>query len=262
MGLGQPHNNKNKTFVPFLSQWTMKKIAAPLTFSVAALLLFCNDRALSFSPLVTQLRRQAIQRGSHARAAAKAGSFFNPVPEDDDNDNNKEEDDIDGKVKDLLRERKKPSKASQPSTINGVPTREAGKGFGNQQKINPPGDQKPFVGIGPPLNDVTKPEYDDQGYTLYADEVTGEKSRVFEALVEYPCDFTLKIVGANEGLFVEEMVAVVAESCQVEAHDIKHTTRENGRWTSVTVQAPVKSAEMLYQLYENVDRDPRVKFKF
>ena len=30
----------------------------------------------------------------------------------------------------------------------------------------------------------------------------------------------------------------------------------------VTVQAPVKSATMLYRLYENIDRDPRVKFKF
>jgi len=31
---------------------------------------------------------------------------------------------------------------------------------------------------------------------------------------------------------------------------------------SVTVHAPVESAEMLYSLYENVDKDPRVKFKF
>ena len=267
MGLGQPNSNKRR-FVQVISTTMMKTIVAPLTFSLAALIvLFCNDRtALSFSPtLVTQLRRRAsLQQGNHnILAAAKAGSFFNPVPEDEDEEEGKQKDDIDGKVKDLLRDRKKPSKASQPSTINGVPTREVGKGFATgQQKINPPGDQKPFVGIGPPLNDVTKPEYDDQGYTLYADEVTGEKSRVFEALVEYPCDFTLKIVGANEGLFVEEMVAVVAESCQVEVNDIKHTTRENGKWTSVTVQAPVQSAEMLYQLYENVDRDPRVRFKF
>jgi hypothetical protein len=35
--------------------------------------------------------------------------------------------------------------------------------------------KKTFVGIGKPMNDVTKPEFDDQGYTLYADEETGEK---------------------------------------------------------------------------------------
>ena len=124
---------------------------------------------------------------------------------------------------------------------------------------------KPFVAIGPPdtrLNDPSKPEYDDQGYTLYADEKTGKKSRVFEALVDYPCDFTMKIVGANEGTFVQEIVAVVAEACAVEADAVPHTTRAMGKWTSVTVKAPVKSAEMLYSLYEKVDLDPRVKFKF
>lgn len=124
---------------------------------------------------------------------------------------------------------------------------------------------KPFVGIGPPdpvLNDPTKPEFDDQGYTLYTDRETGEKSRVFEALVDYPCDFTLKIVGVNEGLFVEEIVAVVAEACESEVSTLAYRTKVMGKWTSVTVQAPVKSSEMLYALYEKVDLDPRVKFKF
>jgi len=173
----------------------------------------------------------------------------------------------------LLRKRRGPSLASQPSTINGKPT--AGQGFAvsnkntnqsknqNNSKTNTNKNNKPYVGIGPrSLNDPTKPEYDDQGYTLYANEETGEKSRVFEALVDYPCDFTLKIVGANEGSFVQEMVAVVAESCNVTVEKVPHSVRALGKWMSVTVQAPVQSAEMLYQLYENVDRDPRVRFKF
>jgi len=112
------------------------------------------------------------------------------------------------------------------------------------------------------VNDVNNPEYDDQGYTLHTNEVTGEKKRVFEALVEYPCNFTMKIVGRNEGAFVLEIVQVVADACEVTIEDVPYTKRENGKWTSVTVQAPVKSADMLYTLYENVDRDPRVKFKF
>lgn len=114
---------------------------------------------------------------------------------------------------------------------------------------------KPFVSIGPQdpvINDPTKPEFDDQGYTLYTDQETGKKSRVFDALVDYPCEFTMKIVGANEGLFVEEIVAVVAEACESEPGKISYRTKAVGKWTSVTVQAPVKSAEMLYTLYEKV----------
>ena len=209
--------------------------------------------------------------------AAKAGSFFNPVPDDgggdpkdDETKKNKKKkpqtplEDFNDDVADLLRRRKKPSLASQPSTINGVPTKKA-TGFGkmsSSSSSSSSSSDKPFVAIGKPLNDISKPEYDDQGYTLYADETTGEKSRVFEALVDYPCDFTMKIIGRDEGAFVEEMVDIVAESCEVKSEAIKHTVRLNGKWTSLTVQAPVQSAEMLYALYENVDRDPRVKFKF
>lgn len=119
-----------------------------------------------------------------------------------------------------------------------------------------------FVGIGKPLNDVNKPEYDDQGYTLYADEQTGKKSRVFEALVDYPSIFKMKIIGRNESTFSSEMVQIVAESCQVDVEKVEFSERVNGKWLSVTVHAPVESAEMLYSLYENVDKDPRVKFKF
>jgi putative lipoic acid-binding regulatory protein len=122
-----------------------------------------------------------------------------------------------------------------------------------------------FVGIGRPLNDVRNPEYDENGYTLYADETTGEKRRVFEALVEYPSVFKMKIVGrddVDEGRFASEMVGIVARSCGVDAGEVEHTERRNGKWTSVTVHAPVKDADMLYALYESVDKDPRVKFKF
>lgn len=80
--------------------------------------------------------------------------------------------------------------------------------------------------------------------------------------MEYPSIFKLKIIGVNESSFSEEMVQIVAETCQVEAGRIKYTERVNGKWLSVTVHAPVENAEMLYALYENVDKDPRVKFKF
>lgn len=112
------------------------------------------------------------------------------------------------------------------------------------------------------MNNINKPEYDDQGYTLFADEETGEKSRVFEALIDYPSIFKMKIIGKNESNFATEMVQIVSDSCAVSTSEIKYSERANGKWLSVTVHAPVQNAEMVYTLYENVDRDPRVKFKF
>lgn len=113
------------------------------------------------------------------------------------------------------------------------------------------------------INNPSRPQLDDQGYTLYTDEETGETSRVFEALIDYPCSFTMKIVGANEGTFVQDMVAMVADATQSEVRDISYTIKAVGsKWASITVLAPVQSSEMLYALYERVDLDPRVKFKF
>ena len=122
-----------------------------------------------------------------------------------------------------------------------------------------------FVGIGRRLNDVRNPEYDENGYTLYADETTGAKRRVFEALVDYPSVFEVKIIGRDENdesKFVPEMVNLVAGCCGVDVSMVRHTERKAGKWTSVTIHAPVRDADMLYALYANVSDDPRVKFKF
>jgi putative lipoic acid-binding regulatory protein len=201
----------------------------------------------------------------------KAGSFFHNVPEDNNNNNNDGDDD---------RSDKDPKQPSKPHTHTSD-LQNLFKGFGKTSSSSSSvssfsrtptaslrvdvATSRTYVGIGPAsVNDVTNPETDAQGYTLYQDERTGEKSRVFEALVDYPCLFTMKIVGANEGSFVDDILDIVADTCNVETgrKDISHSVKHNGKWTSVTVQAPVHNAAMLYQLYENVDRDPRVKFKF
>jgi putative lipoic acid-binding regulatory protein len=225
------------------------------------------------SPRATMSPSSSISQRQSLKLHAKAGSFFNPVPERNNSDEGSDDttpNEMEEQIDENRKLHRQPSKARQPSTINGVPSNQVGLGFAKAVFTTTasikkdPVSSKPYVGIGPSsLNDVTNPEYDDQGYTLYADEKTGEKSRVFEALVDYPCLFTLKIVGANEGSFVQDMLLIVATTCEVEAtYTIDHTVKHNGKWASVTVKAPVKSAQMLYQLYEDVDRDPRVKFKF
>jgi putative lipoic acid-binding regulatory protein len=246
-----------------ISVWSCGTLAT--TTSAFAPSFIASDSRRSSSLQRTRTLEQSV-----ILSAKKAGSFFNQVPANDNNEGEEpsadDEGDMDSKLSDLIKSRNSPSLASEPSTIDGVPTSKAGVGFGAKPNgETPKAAATPFVAIGPPgpaVNDVTNPEVDDQGYTVYTNEETGEKARVFEALVDYPCKFTMKIVGANEGLFVEEMVAVVAESCCVEAHTIFHTVRCTGKWASVTVKAPVESAKMLYELYENIDKDPRVKFKF
>lgn len=271
-------------------------VCSVLVLVLAAVSSSVEGFALAPTALITLEGRRHVHgaafRGISMSAGgddSPAGSFFNPVPEDDganpnpddveslassqdaaqssSDDDTGDMDSFDLSVADLLRKRRAKPIASEPSTIGGVPTSKV-SGFGktvvSETRIQT-SSRSSFVQIGPPdgkpLNDVTNPERDDQGYTLYADERTGEKKRVFEALVQYPCEFTMKIVGANEGAFTAEIVNVVAESCEVDSQEIEFSERHNGKWTSITVKAPVKSAEMLYMIYENIDRDPRVKYK-
>ncbi|KAG7349520.1 DUF493 domain containing protein [Nitzschia inconspicua] len=280
----------------------MKKEALSLAAAATSSILLLQaqqvaDAFLVNNPLQMHSSSTTTNR-SMASPDGPAGSFFHKVPNDDDDVDDKEIDGGEGEtganvldslsdaansvtdsyaaktdyfddaVSKLIRQRRKKPLASQPSTINGVPTQGFGKSKAGSGKKNN-GKVKPFVAIGPtgvippePINDPSRPQVDDQGYTLYTNEETGEKSRVFEALVDYPCVFTMKIVGANEGTFVADMLAVVADATESELSDISHSTKFMGKWTSLTVQAPVQSSEMLYTLYEKVDLDPRVKFKF
>jgi len=202
-----------------------------------------------------------------------AGSFFHQVPDDND------EDDDDDEKEDTEPTSYTPLSSEFEKRAALLLTTIAQKS--SSSPLHSPGSappttttssssssdlsKKPYVALGPPdrkINDVTKPEYDKDGYTLYENEATGEKTRVFEALVEYPCHFMMKIVGAKDDTFIEDVVQTVAESCQVPVKDVPYSTREMGKWTSVTVEAPVDSADQLYLLYEALDKDPRVKFKF
>ena len=232
---------------------------------------------LSRSPIIKMSSNESSNRESDGEPVA--GSFFNIVPDKSEPSPPNANEDIIADVTSGL----------SASTMDDVDmfkeiiqktklTRGSGQGFAKTTttsehvsisnikttSTDDEGKQQSFVGIGKPLNDIQNPEYDENGYTLYADETTGEKKRVFEALVEYPSIFKMKIVGQDDESesFAPEIVEVVAASCGVEQTSIKHTKRQNGKWTSVTVHAPVENADMLYALYENVDKNPRVKFKF
>ena len=61
---------------------------------------------------------------------------------------------------------------------------------------------------------------------------------------------------------MSEIVQFVVSLCEVSIDDVHSAKRDNGKWTSVTVRALAKDAEMLYTLYTNVGQDPMVKFKF
>ena len=90
------------------------------------------------------------------------------------------------------------------------------------------------------------------------------QSRVFDRLVDYPCTFQIKVIGLRQGQFTTDMVDIISRVTSKPSEEIKFSIRKSSaeKYISVSIDAPVASADMLYECYEALEKDPRVKFKF
>lgn len=63
---------------------------------------------------------------------------------------------------------------------------------------------------------VIRPDWEREGKAFGMEppsKKTGE--RAFEYLVDYPCEFEIKVIGINEGSFADDIAATVSTACQV-----------------------------------------------
>jgi putative lipoic acid-binding regulatory protein len=90
----------------------------------------------------------------------------------------------------------------------------------------------------------------------------GTTDRVFENLVQYPCNFEVKLIGVNEGAFVDDILNVVSGVTGVPSRRLPFSVRvsESKKFISLSIDAPVKDADMLYEIYNATNRDSRIKY--
>ena len=90
------------------------------------------------------------------------------------------------------------------------------------------------------------------------------KGSVFDRMVSYPCTFQIKVIGLSQGHFAGDMLDIVSRVSGVATDEITYKLRDTktGKYRSITIDVPVQSAAMLYECYEALSKDPRVKFKF
>ncbi|CAM9315114.1 unnamed protein product [Ectocarpus sp. 12 AP-2014] len=150
----------------------------------------------------------------------------------------------------------------------------AGKGFGDKPKP-PPANTKPPQDTGPakrkarslmPLADEAASKLlvkeGPDGSPKFDNPAVGD-FQVLDALVEYPGSFDLKIIGVDDDTFVSDIRKAVA-GCLTNGEDnvVKCSTREKGKYTSITLKVRVENSTQLYKCYEVINEDKRVKFKF
>ena len=83
----------------------------------------------------------------------------------------------------------------------------------------------------------------------------------FKNIQEYPFDLDIKVIGNNEGPFVQDIVQLAAENTGMDVDDIKVRWRDNGKYRAITLRLHFENSDQVYATYAAMDRDPRVKFK-
>ena len=131
--------------------------------------------------------------------------------------------------------------------------RMAGKGFKTPEK-------KRGADVG--VNFGVKPKSASGIDQNTAQEKKGRSDYDFANLVEFPCLFQMKVLGYRQGEFVEDILDLIGNTLGIDGRGLKHSHRDKGKWRSITIAVPVESADQLYKVYEAVDSDPRVKYKF
>ena len=81
-----------------------------------------------------------------------------------------------------------------------------------------------------------------------------------ESLIEYPCDFPIKIMGAMQEAFAQTMVEVVTlHDPEFHAGKMEMRPSAKGNYLSLTVTVRATSREQLDTLYRALSSHPMVK---
>ncbi len=81
-----------------------------------------------------------------------------------------------------------------------------------------------------------------------------------ESLIEYPCDFPIKVFGSAHPDFVNAITQVVqAHSPNFTSENIESRSSSAAKYTSLTCTVHVTSREQLDDLYRDLSSHPMVK---
>lgn len=81
-----------------------------------------------------------------------------------------------------------------------------------------------------------------------------------ETLLEFPCEFPLKIMGDHHEAFAETILAVVQQHApDTQAHHVRTRLSSKGNYISATVVVTATSKQQLDNIYLSLTSHPMVK---
>lgn len=82
-----------------------------------------------------------------------------------------------------------------------------------------------------------------------------------QSLIEYPCRFPIKVMGANTTEFVSAMVLIArAFEPDFDEASLEHRPSRAGNYLGLTVSIHVTSREQLDEVYRTLTTHPLVKY--
>ena len=80
--------------------------------------------------------------------------------------------------------------------------------------------------------------------------------------LEFPMRFTLKVIGLDENSFLNDVLKMCSSITKEDVGKIRHEVKngKNGNYLSISVAPYFESGDDIYQLYELLHQDSRVKF--
>ena len=80
-----------------------------------------------------------------------------------------------------------------------------------------------------------------------------------ESLIEYPCDFPIKVLGKTQAGFAQSVLAIVrAHAPDFDGSTMEMKTSKHGKYLSVTCVLRATSREQLDALYRELCHHPMV----
>ena len=81
-----------------------------------------------------------------------------------------------------------------------------------------------------------------------------------QSLIEYPCDFPIKVMGLNADGFEQAMVAVARQfDTGFDAITVERRLSQGGKYIGLTLTVHVTGREPLDELYRTLSSHPMVK---
>jgi putative lipoic acid-binding regulatory protein len=81
-----------------------------------------------------------------------------------------------------------------------------------------------------------------------------------QSLIEYPCDFPIKVMGAHVDGFAQAIASVAQQfDPDFDAQRMEHRPSKGGNYLGLTITVRVTSRDQLDELYRTLSTHPMVK---